>query len=175
VIHGVVTLHNNSLTGGDLAMLADPLVIKSLDPNPATAVTVLETNSYAMIDAGAGRSTRVCSEPTIAGHELTRPGKLSISHSVSNENSPVKTDRHLIRFDFIVEDLSGKEIKTYAYAVFGVPRGTFKESPNVEAAEVNSSLLQRALVGALTGALLASESAATFDESKFTRIIAGES
>jgi len=153
-------------------MLADPLVVKSLDPTPATAVAVLETNSYAMIDAGSGRSTRVCAFPTMGNEALVRPATLTISHSVSNENNPVKTDRTLIRFDFLIEDSAGKELKAYAYAVFGIPKGTLYSQPD---SLLSLMTLRNGMVGALAGALLTSESAATLDEAKFVRIIAGES
>jgi hypothetical protein len=154
-------------------MLADPLLIKSLDITPATAFTLLESNSFAMTDAGSGRSTRVCVAPSIGLGTPTRPATLSISHSVSNENNPVKTDRTLLRGDFILEDVNGKELKAYAYAVFGIPQGALYGAGVAD--QIALSDLKKALVGFLAGVLLASESASTFDETKITRVLAGES
>jgi len=154
-------------------MLTDPLVVKSLDPTPATAVTVLDTNSYPIIDAGPGRSVRRCAAPAFGGgFSFIRPATLTISHSVSGENGSTKTDRALLRLDFLIEDANGKELKMFAYAVFGIPQGTLYADPTNP---MTSTQVRNGLLGALSGLLLSSETAATFDEAKFARVIAGES
>jgi len=153
-------------------MLADPLVIKSPDLGAASAITVVETNSYALIDAGPGRSVRVCNPATFYGQNCARPATLTISHSVSNENKPVKTNRSLIRLDFSLENSSGQELKAYAYAVIGAPEGTSLAAPMGD--PITASECGLALAQALIGALGTSSTAATLSSTKITRVLAGE-
>jgi len=154
-------------------MLADPLVIKAPDLTAATAFTLANTNNFAMIDAGAGRSTRVMSNPQLGGESMSRPATLTISHTVSNENNPVKTDRTLMRVDFLLEDSAGKELKAYAYAVVGVPRGTlYKAAGSDQSIDFSMGL---AMLGVLVGVIASAEGANNFDETKVLRILNGES
>lgn len=152
-------------------MLADPLTIKSLSLSAHSAITVIETNSFATIDAGAGRSVRSCAAPTLAGVSLDQPAVLTIAHSVSNENKPGKTDRHLVRLDYVFRDATGdQDLKAYAYAVVGVPRGGIF----VGGEQQSTPLMALALVQNLIGVLGVNSSSAALDETKVNRILTGE-
>jgi len=150
-------------------MLTDPLAIKTLSLVAHTAITVLETQNFAVVDISPGKSVRVGSL-TVANDIL--PAKLTISHSVSNENKPAKTNRTLVRFDIeTVPDSSGRMMSCYAYAVIGIPVGGVTSDG---ATLISLAQYRQALVAALRGALGVSSSAATLDETKIDRVLAGE-
>lgn len=143
-------------------MLADPLTIRPLVINSA-AVSVGTTESYAVIDLSPGRSVRICSATNVG---VTYPGKLTIAHSVSNENKPVKTDRILVRFDNTCYNEAGQELNAYAYAVFGLPHGATDSNQD--------ALGPMLLVQQLCGLLAVSPSANTLSSANMLRVLAGE-
>jgi len=149
-------------------MLTDPLNVKSLSLAAHTAITVLETQSFATVDVAPGKTVRK-GLLTVASDPL--PATLIISHSVSNENKPAKTDRTLIRFDVLTKDSQGVEMTAYAYLVLGVPRGTVNRSDGSPWAVTDFRL---GVLSALLGVTGVSTSAATLDETKIDRVIAGE-
>jgi len=150
-------------------MLTDPLVVKSLSINTA-AITVTGTDSYATIDAGDGRSRRVCNavSNTVL---LSMRGELTIAHSVSNENKPALTDRTLVRHDFVFPDKEGKELKGYAYVVIGIPRGIWDAGNEEIASPVVTGI---AMTSQLIGTLAVNPASANLSSANLARILAGE-
>jgi len=154
-------------------MLADPLIVKAPSLAAASAITLLESNSFAVIDAGSGQSVRKVASPTFGAQTCANPALLKISHSVSNENKPGLTDRTLVRFDFTLVDLDGKPFNAFAYAVIGVPRGNLSASG--AGSEIANSDLGVHLVQHLIGALGVLSTANTTGVANLSRILAGES
>jgi len=148
-------------------MLTDPLNVKSLSLPAHTAITVLSTDSFAVTDIAPGKSVRVGALASATG---TPEANLTISHSVSNENKPSKTDRTLVRIDLKYKDLNGRELLAYAYMVVGIPRGAV--DPSFQ--PISVATLGSTLVSALLGVVAVSATAATLDETKILRILAGE-
>jgi len=155
-------------------MLTDPLPIKRLSLGAHAAITVISTDNWPRIDAGDGSARYVLPSITIAGTDSNGPSTLRIAHSNSNEQKPVQTTRTLIRFDFPVMGPEGKAYNSYAYAVIGIP-----QTPVYDISDgttlVSAASLGQGLVECLIGALAVSSTAATLDETKIARILAGES
>jgi len=143
-------------------MLSDPTTIKGISLAAHTTISVSTSDSYATIDVAPGKSVRKCSSSAVSGG----PATLTISHSVSNDNKPAKTDRALVRIDYLVKDSEGREMNAYAYAVIGIPRGaTMYNSQD----EFESIMVVQSLIGALSGI-----TASALDETRITRVLAGE-
>jgi len=144
-------------------MLSDPLTLKYLDLSSHTTVSVGSVGSFATVDVSPGKSVRQAS-----GNGITAgPATLTIAHSVSNENKPAKTDRSLVRLDLLCKDALGREMTMFAYTVFGVPRDARTYSSDLD--PVASVYLAQAMAGILCGI-----TATALDESRVTRILAGE-
>jgi hypothetical protein len=150
-------------------MLADPLVVKSLSLTAHTAITVTETLSFPRIDAGDGSAKYVLSPATIGGLVFSR-AQIRIAHSVSNENKPALTDRALIRLDVTGSDAEGRAMTGFIYTVIGMPRGFYEPGASLNPVSGYTHLLVPHL-----GLLAVNVAAATLDETKINRIIAGES
>jgi len=149
-------------------MLSDPLVIKVPTLSAHSALTIAESDSFARVDAGDGSARYTCPAVLISTGGSGSPATLKIAHSVSNENKPAKTDRTLARLDFLVKDAEGREMTAFVYAVVGVPRGALTSA---DGDELSALIMTQVLVGVLA----VSSTAATLDETKLTRILAGES
>jgi hypothetical protein len=145
-------------------MLVDPLPVKSLSLVAHTAITVPYTDSMAVTDVAPGKSVRIGALQGL-GSIL---GTLTIAHSVSNENKPVKTDRCLVRFDVPLYAASGQICTGSAYFVVATPRGCFDD------AALASAYAPLALVQALLGVIGVSPTAATLSDTNLLRILAGE-
>lgn len=131
-------------------MLADPFVLKSLSVAANTAITVGATSSFVTIDPGAGRSVRKTSAMNGLGFSLEPEAVLTLAHSVSNENKPAVTDRHLMRLDVGVTDKEGRAMNAFAFALFGIPRGIYDlEGDTTIVGSTFSLLMSNALIGAL--------------------------
>lgn len=147
-------------------MLPDPLILRGLNFSAATAAPFYGATSVAVTDVSPGRSVRR-GIYTVTGTPL----ELTISHSVSNENKPVKTDRHLVRLDVTLssdaQNPSKGDLTASAYLVVTVPRGAV----DVNADGYDPYLLVSSLLGLLT----INSSTNNFDQrDKFNRIMAGE-
>jgi len=153
-------------------MLADPLPVKVLTLGAASALTVEQTESYALIDAGAGRSVRRSTDAKINAL-LLPPATLTISHSVSNENKPTLTDRTLVRFDLPLLGPEGRSPKAFCYAVIGIPRGTLFAANGTSI--IDNTIVGIGLTQHLIGALGVNPTANTTGVANLQRIIAGES
>jgi len=149
-------------------MLADPFVLKSLSIVANTAITVGQTDSFVTIDPGAGRSVRACKSYS---NNALGAAVLTIAHSVSNENKPAVTDRHLMRLDFAVNDKEGRAMNAFAFALFGVPRGIW-DNANDEAADASSQ--SYAMACALIGALAVNPASAALSSTRLGAFLAGE-
>jgi len=147
-------------------MLVDPLPVKSLSLVAHTAITVTSTDSFAVIDVAPGKSVRTGTLGALTG--LTRPPVLTIAHSVSNENKPVKTDRCLVRFDVPLWAPSGQVCNAAAYLVVATPQGCFNDN------ELTVPYVPLALVQAVIGSIGVSPTAATLSDTNLLRILAGE-
>jgi len=146
-------------------MLVDPLPVKSLSLAAGTAITVLDTDSYALVDLAPGRTVRKCS----ALNSMESPGTLTIAHSVSKENGAVATDRSLIRLDISGLGPSAGvtgDMKAFAYLVIGVPRGAYDMGDTA----FNTLLM----VEKLLGVFVVSPTTANLSGTNLARIIAGE-
>jgi hypothetical protein len=148
-------------------MLPDPLTVKTIDITQPNVVTVLSTESFAVTDVSPGRSVRIQGSSPITGG----PSKLTVSHTVSNENKPAKTDRILIRLDHTFVDQSGKELTGYVYAVFGLPRGMYDAA---NAQPYDRQTVGLLMGGQLMGVLGAHASNNTLGGSYLGRILNGE-
>ena len=149
-------------------MLADPFVLKTLSIAANTAITVGQTDSFVTIDPGAGRSVRSCKS---YANSALGAATLTIAHSVSNENKPAVTDRHLMRLDFAVSDKEGRAMNAFAFALFGVPRGIW-DVANDEAADISTQAYQMAT--ALIGALAVNPASAALSTTRLSAFLAGE-
>lgn len=147
-------------------MLVDPLPVKSLSLVAHTAITVTATDSMAVIDVAPGKSVRTGTLAALTG--LTRPVQLTINHSISNENKPVKTDRCLIRFDVPVYAPSGQLCNSSAYIVVATPQSCFNDN------ELTVAHVPWHIVQAVLGVIGVSPTAATLSEVNLLRILAGE-
>jgi hypothetical protein len=144
-------------------MLSDPLTIKGVSLSAHSTISPSGVDSFATTDVAPGRTVRQCSISAITGG----PATLTISHSVSNDNKPAKTDRSLLRLDFLVKDSSGREMNAYAYAVVGIPRGAYYYNDGTQA--LSGVAVAQMLIGALCGV-----TASALDEARITRVLAGE-
>lgn len=156
-------------------MLSDPLPLKRLSLAAHAAITVITTDSFARVDAGDGSARYVC-QTAVVGDAAGVSGEstLRISHSVSNEQKPVKTSRALIRLDIPVMGSNGSLLNSYAYAVIGVPQASLVDGDD-GTTPITRAAVARDLVEYLVAALAVSSTAATLDETKIDRILAGES
>lgn len=149
-------------------MLPDPLSVKSLDLPAHTAITIITTDSFAVTDVSPGRTVRACSALTSLGGDNPK-ARLTISHSVSNENKPTKTDRVLVRLDADLFDVQGNPtLVGSAYLVLATPRGAYVDSAQTD------GFSTRLLFETLLGVVCVSTSASTLSETNLDRIIAGE-
>ena len=156
-------------------MLADPLPIKRLSLAAHAAVTVTATDNWPRIDAGDGSARYVLPVVTLgSAGDSSGPATLRIAHSKSNEQKPVLTSRTLIRIDVPILGNDLKVYNSYAYAVIGMPQIPVVD-PGDGIASISHALLGQGLVEYLVGVLAVSSTAATLDETKVNRIIAGES
>jgi hypothetical protein len=100
-------------------MLTDPTYLRIIDTAiPATAAVPTGTAAtFPVISLEGTKAVRNSSD---------QEGKsLTITHSTSNENAGIVTERHLVRLDKTnVDSVTGKTITTSAYAVITRPRGT---------------------------------------------------
>jgi len=150
-------------------MLPDPLTVKAPVLNGTTALTLDTTESFAIIDVSPGRTVRQANLSALA----STLSLLTISHSVSNENRPSKTDRHLIRLDtrFKAGIEDSREVTASAYCVVAVPRGAYTET---NGDPVDNNVVQH-LLNILFGAMFTGSSNATLDSgAKFFRLLGGE-
>jgi len=144
-------------------MLSDPLTVKGLDLNASTTISTLTVGDFAITDVAPGKSVRKCSVAITTGG----PAVLTISHSESNENKPAKTDRSLVRLDFLCKDVNGREMNAFAYAVIGIPRGA------VDYQDPESPLSPRVVAEALIGALCGI-TASALSVTRLDKVLAGE-
>jgi len=152
-------------------MLPDPLTVKSPSLGGSTALTLDATESFAITDVSPGRTVRVATMQN--GGLASLPATLTISHTVSNENRPSKTDRHLIRLDVrTVADTQGsREVTASTYLVIAVPRGAYR---SVGGDPFDDECILD-MLNTLFGVIFTGSSAATLDGgAKFTRLMAGE-
>lgn len=150
-------------TERDQTMLSDPLAVKILDTSVASSITVAETVSFATIDLSPGRSVRKCAA---IGN---MPAQLTIAHTVSNENKPLKTDRTLVRLDYTcISPATLVPVTAACYMVLAVPQGASVDTSTTD------PLDPVVLVRGLLGVLAVSPSAATLSQANLLRIIAGE-
>lgn len=152
-------------------MLADPFPLKSLSIAAATAITVLETNSFVTIDAGAGKSIRKCASFQVAALPCVTPALLTVGHSVSNENKPAVTDRHAIRLDLDLQDKDGDLLRAFGFMVIGVPQGTYSTDGTTIITPGNVGY---ALASNLIGALAVNSASAALSNTRLLAILAGE-
>jgi hypothetical protein len=148
-------------------MLVDPLPVKRLSTEAGTAITVLSTDSFALVDLSPGKTVRVTNALALTGQGV---GKLTIAHSVSNESKLVPTDRLLVRIDHQVtndDSIRPGNLNAFAYIVAGTPRGALLD----DASTPYSTL---GLIQTLLGVLAVSPTAATLSATNLNRIIAGE-
>jgi hypothetical protein len=144
-------------------MLSDPLTVKSLDLSVASSISVFATASYAVTDISPGRSVRIASA---SGADM--PAKLTIAHTVSNENKPVKTDRTLIRLDYTgYSPASAGPVVASAYMVVAIPQASLVA---IDDNAIDASKLVQDLIGVVA----VSPSAATLSRANLLRILAGE-
>jgi hypothetical protein len=101
------------------------------------------------------------------------PTTLTISHSESSENKPEKTKRVLVRIDLSGILKEGQEVTAFAYAVLGVPKSLIYP-PGSDTTSA-SPLDYKDLLGALIAALACNNSDGKTDETRISRLIAGES
>ena len=153
-------------------MLTDPLVVKSLSLVAHTAITVAETLSFPRIDAGDGSARYVLASPEIGGITFPR-ATLKISHSVSNENKPAKTDRTLVRLDVDMVDADGRAMTAFAYLVTGLPQGA--QNIAGDTAEPVGTAEFLGILQVFLGAAAVNVGSAALDETKILRILKGES
>jgi hypothetical protein len=156
-------------------MLADPLPLKRLALSAHAAITVVETVSWPRLDSGDGSARYETVVPLGGMTDSPSNSKLKISHSVSNEQKPAVTDRTLIRIDSPVVGLDGKVFNAYAYIVIGMPRVPLADPADLAAGSISSAQIAIELVEHLIAAVAVSSTASTLDETKITRILAGES
>jgi len=98
---------------------------------------------------------------------------MKISHSVSNENKPWKTNRVLLRTDFAGFRADGGRSAAFAYAVFGLPEtGVYSSVAN--AISNTSGLTAAQMAAFLVGAIGVNDTAWTLLESRIARLLAGE-
>jgi hypothetical protein len=146
-------------------MLPDPLPVKSLSIPAHTAITVVQTDSFAVTDLSPGRSVRI---GTLNACTDGPTGQLTIAHSVSNENKPVKTDRVLIRFDANIFDAATSQpVVASAYLVCATPRGAINSIGGAD-----FQMIQ--LIETLLGVVCVNTSSAALSETMLLRILAGE-
>jgi hypothetical protein len=152
-------------------MLPDPLTLKSLSIGANTAITVLETNSFVTIDAGAGKSIRKC--PSFATTSLVdvTPAVLTLAHSQSSENKPAITDRHAARIDLDLQDKEGKLLKAFAFMVTGVPRGAWS---TYATAYYPISNISYTLASTLIGLLSVNPASANLSATRLAAFLGGE-
>jgi hypothetical protein len=156
-------------------MLTDPLPIKTVTLSAHSAVTVGATHSFARVDAGDGSARYVDATALLSGIVvLNGPSVLRTAHSVSNENKPTKTNRTLIRLDIPLLGLGREMLGAYCYSVIGIPATNMLDPTDGETI-VTPATIGVALTNFLVGALACSSTAATLDETKIARILAGES
>ena len=155
-------------------MLADPLPIKRLSLAAHAAITVTYTDSWPRIDAGDGSARYELSSLSLGGNLPNGSATLRIAHSKSNEQKPVLTERTLCRFDYPLLGLDGKKYNCYAYTVIGMPLTSVVDSSDPTTV-ISAATIKRALAEYLVGILAVSSTAATLDETKIDRILAGES
>jgi hypothetical protein len=150
-------------------MLVDPLPVKSLSLVSHTAVTIMETLSFALLDLAPGRTVRKCAAGSSLAGLKGCPLTLTISHTASKENGVIPTNRALIRLDISglrTDPAVAGSTKAYAYLVIGTPEGVYDTDSN---SYDSSSLLET-----LLGVFAVSPTASTLSEVNLGRIIAGE-
>lgn len=153
-------------------MLADPLVVNAPTISSNTAITTYNVGSFALVDAGAGRSVR--KDVGLPLGTLVYPlGTLSIGHSVSNENKPTPTDRTALRLDVQGTDFDGKQLNAFVYSVFGLPRGSFHTGAQSDSMPQGTLALM--LAQYMIGLLGVSSTSSVLSPSNINRVIAGES
>jgi len=149
-------------------MLVDPLPVKCLSLGAASAISVLSTESFALLDLAPGKSVRKASAISPTG--ASGPATLTISHSVSKENGVIPTDRLLVRLDMdqlsLDSDIPSGNTKAFAYIVIGTPRGAFDSN----GAAFDSVVLFEALLGVVA----VSPTAATLSNANLYRMRNGE-
>lgn len=145
-------------------MLADPLPTYPLEVDAAAPNTGYAID-LAVTDISPGGSVRIWSDDAGSlGTTTNLKLRLSISHSVSNENKPVPTDRTLIRLDATVlsPDTNGNSPTGSVYMVFAQPRnGQFSPADMV--------LIARYLIGAIL-----KEDGTHISNERLLRLLAGE-
>jgi hypothetical protein len=144
-------------------MLQDPLYVRRVPTliAPGSAVPTVASPFTGAIVSVTGQNVKRSSLPS-------QNWELGVSHSLSNENPGISTDRHLIRFDVKnVDSVTGKTITTSAYAVITVPHGT---DNNADA----SAQLARELGYFLLYGEVTSAGAPVVGSTSLDRILAGE-
>lgn len=143
-------------------MLTDPLYIRRCpDPiSPNTAVPTGSTSVQGVISV----KDRVVERQSRSADDYS----VIISHSISNENPGVVTDRSLVRFNSkFVDSTSGKLLTMSAYAVLAFPRAVGHDVGEIQA-------LTRELGYFLLYGEVTSGGAAVVDSTALSRIIGGE-
>lgn len=128
-------------------MLPDPLTLKGLNftGSQTVAGVITSASTVAVTDVSPGRTVRKGFVPN-----LPAPATLTISHTVSNENKPVKTDRHLVRLDAKLSsdasNVNKGDLTASCYVVITVPHGAV----DTNGAEYDAYYMLSALIGFLT-------------------------
>jgi len=154
-------------------MLTDPTPVPNLLGGSTITSTTPVVINFGTTSWGAGTSTRVAPQLSLPGSGLAIHPKMTISHSVSNENAPagstakVPTDRTLIRLDYDGADpILGQPRKAFCYLVVGRPR-----SNDIADADVTFMVMQ------LIGLILAkhqTDGSYKLDSETLLRLVAGE-
>lgn len=146
-------------------MLPDPLTVKGLDLSAHTAITIIGSSQFALIDLAPGRTVR--KSPAVPGTDA--PATLTIAHSVSKENGPVPTERALIRLDVdgLRPTVGGTPgLKAFAYLVVGGPKVAYDNSDSI--------IDKLSLVENLLGVIAVNTATSVLSELNLGRIINGE-
>lgn len=155
-------------------MLTDPFKLYTVTDNSITITKAEASLGFSIVDLSkANASVRKGSTPT-----GQKPVLLTISHSVTNENKGILTDRTLIRMDVIQhDDTRGEDVQLSLYSVFAIPRGTTVDSDGStyrELANLMGSLLLFNNSGADSTGAHSTATNSTAPGSALDRIVAGE-
>jgi hypothetical protein len=154
-------------------LLSDPLSLKSLSIAAATAITVVETNSFVTIDAGAGKSIRKAAAFSFTtGFPNVVPAQLTLAHSTSSENKPLITNRHMGRLDFSFKNREGDPLQAFIFFVAGIPAGGIYGDDGTT--NVPESTIGYALASNLVGLMAVNPSSAALSATRINSLMAGE-
>jgi hypothetical protein len=153
-------------------MLTDPFVLKAPSLAAHTALTAYNTLSLPRVQeqGGTAQYGPVLTNSSVLGKSVT----MRISHSKSNENKPVQTNRVLVRIDLTGVNADGQEGVAFAYAVVGMPEKTLHNTVGAAVAG-DDPVTDVFMLQLLIGALAVSNSAVTLDETRIARLLNGES